>query len=123
MRRHEASSGERIEARDPSDVRKVVGEVPAMTGADVAEPYDRAEEGARLWRETPALVRGGVLAGAARLLAERLEEIAVNLPTSGWDVHMPFGGFRESGSAFKEQGLDALRFSTRTKTIAVRYGG
>ena len=48
-------------------------------------------------------------------------QVAVNLPTSGWDVHMPFGGFRESGSAFKEQGLDALRFYTRTKT-AVAYG-
>ena len=31
-------------------------------------------------------------------------------------------GFRESGSAFKEQGLGALRFYTRTKTIAVHYG-
>jgi alpha-ketoglutaric semialdehyde dehydrogenase len=31
-------------------------------------------------------------------------QVAVNLPTSGWDVHHPFGGFRESGSAFKEQG-------------------
>jgi acyl-CoA reductase-like NAD-dependent aldehyde dehydrogenase len=50
-------------------------------------------------------------------------QVAVNLPTSGWDVHMPFGGFRESGSAFKEQGLDALRFYTRTKTVAVHYGG
>ena len=43
-------------------------------------------------------------------------QVAVNLPTSGWDVHMPFGGFRESGSAFKEQGVDALRFYSRTKT-------
>jgi alpha-ketoglutaric semialdehyde dehydrogenase len=50
-------------------------------------------------------------------------QVAVNLPTSGWDVHMPFGGFRESGSAFKEQGVDALRFYTRTKTVAVHYGG
>jgi aldehyde dehydrogenase (NAD+) len=48
-------------------------------------------------------------------------QVAVNLPTSGWDVHIPFGGFRESGSAFKEQGLDALRFYTRTKTVAVHY--
>jgi alpha-ketoglutaric semialdehyde dehydrogenase len=50
-------------------------------------------------------------------------QVAVNLPTSGWDVHMPFGGFRDSGSAFKEQGVDALRFYTRTKTVAIRYGG
>lgn len=47
-------------------------------------------------------------------------QVAVNLATSGWDVHMPFGGFGNSGSAFKEQGLEGLRFYTRTKTIAVR---
>ena len=48
-------------------------------------------------------------------------QIRVNLATSGWDVHMPFGGFREPGSAFKEQGLDDLRFYTRTKTVAIGF--
>lgn len=48
-------------------------------------------------------------------------QLAVNLPTSGWDVHHPFGGFKHSGSAFKEQGLDGLRFYTRVKTAALRY--
>jgi len=48
-------------------------------------------------------------------------QVAVNLPTSGWDVHHPFGGFRESGSPFKEQGTPGLRFYTRIKTAAVRY--
>jgi acyl-CoA reductase-like NAD-dependent aldehyde dehydrogenase len=49
-------------------------------------------------------------------------QAAVNLPTSGWDVHQPFGGFKLSGSPFKEQGLEALAFYTRTKTCAVRAG-
>jgi alpha-ketoglutaric semialdehyde dehydrogenase len=48
-------------------------------------------------------------------------QVAVNLPTSGWDVRQPFGGFRESGSPFKEQGAPGLRFYTRIKTAAVRY--
>jgi alpha-ketoglutaric semialdehyde dehydrogenase len=48
-------------------------------------------------------------------------QVAVNLPTAGWDVHHPFGGFRESGSAFKEQGSPGLRFYTRVKTAAVRF--
>ena len=47
--------------------------------------------------------------------------MAVNLSTAGWDVHLPFGGFRESGSAFKEQGQQALAFYTRTKTVAMRH--
>jgi len=28
---------------------------------------------------------------------------------------MPFGGFRDSGSAFKERGLDAMRFYTKNQ--------
>jgi acyl-CoA reductase-like NAD-dependent aldehyde dehydrogenase len=48
-------------------------------------------------------------------------QVAVNLPTSGWDVHQPFGGFKDSGSAFKEQGLEGLRFYTRTKMTATRF--
>lgn len=47
-------------------------------------------------------------------------QVSVNLPTSGWDVHQPFGGFKDSGSPFKEQGAEALRFYTRVKTAAVR---
>ncbi|GAA3392453.1 aldehyde dehydrogenase family protein [Cryptosporangium minutisporangium] len=55
--------------------------------------------------------------------ADRVDtgQVSVNLPTSGWDVHMPFGGFGDSGSPFKEQGAEALRFYTRAKTVAVRY--
>jgi aldehyde dehydrogenase (NAD+) len=48
-------------------------------------------------------------------------QVAVNLPTTGWDVQFPFGGFGDSGTAPKEQGEDALRFFTRIKTVAIRY--
>jgi len=48
-------------------------------------------------------------------------QVAVNLSTSGWDVHVPFGGFKYSGSPFKEQGIEALRFYTRIKTAALRF--
>lgn len=60
---------------------------------------------------------------AAYEFAEDVEtgQIAVNLPTSGWDVHLPFGGFGESGSSFKEQGAEGLAFYTRVKTVAVRH--
>ncbi|WP_235490179.1 aldehyde dehydrogenase family protein [Frankia sp. AvcI1] len=61
--------------------------------------------------------------GAAHLFLDRADagQVAVNLPTSGWDVHHPFGGFRESGSPFKEQGLEALHFYRRAKTTAIRF--
>ncbi len=46
-------------------------------------------------------------------------QVAVNLPTSGWDVHHPFGGWKGSGSPFKEHGKHGLRFYTRVKTVAL----
>ncbi|QNO38310.1 aldehyde dehydrogenase [Protaetiibacter sp. SSC-01] len=47
-------------------------------------------------------------------------QVSVNQPTSGWDVHHPFGGFKDSGSPFKEQGTEALAFYSRVKTAAIR---
>jgi acyl-CoA reductase-like NAD-dependent aldehyde dehydrogenase len=46
-------------------------------------------------------------------------QVAVNLPTSGWDVQMPFGGQKASGSGHKEQGLEGLEFYRQTKTVAI----
>ena len=65
---------------------------------------------------------GSLLRPEALLDARRGHDAgAVNLPTAGWDVHHPFGGFHESGSAFKEQGGPGLRFYIRFKTSAVRF--
>jgi aldehyde dehydrogenase (NAD+) len=46
-------------------------------------------------------------------------QVAVNLPTSGWDVHMPFGGFKASGLGPKEQGVEGLSFYRRVKTAVI----
>lgn len=48
-------------------------------------------------------------------------QVAVNRPTSGWDVHLPFGGFKDSGSWSKEQGLEGMDFYSRVKTVAIGY--
>jgi aldehyde dehydrogenase (NAD+) len=62
--------------------------------------------------------------GAAHRFADEVEcgQIAVNATTPGWDVHLPFGGFHDSGTGYKEQGEEVLRFSTRVKTVAVYFG-
>src|SRR5574341_2214258 len=49
--------------------------------------------------------------------------VGVNLPTVGWDVHVPFGGFKDSGSPYKEHGIEGLQFYTRVKSVAMRVGG
>lgn len=61
------------------------------------------------------------LAAAERFIAAAdTGQVSVNLPTSGWDIHHPFGGFKLSGSGYKEQGTEALGFYRRVKTAAVR---
>ncbi|MCG7208528.1 aldehyde dehydrogenase family protein [Streptomyces arenae] len=63
------------------------------------------------------------LASAYRFADEaECGQVAVNTTTTGWDVHLPFGGFRDSGTAYKEQGDEVLRFSTRVKTVAINIG-
>lgn len=47
-------------------------------------------------------------------------QVSINQPTTGWDIHHPFGGFKDSGSGYKEQGHDALTFYTRVKAAAIR---
>jgi acyl-CoA reductase-like NAD-dependent aldehyde dehydrogenase len=107
-----------LEVRDPADVRSVVAEVPAMTAAEVTAAYARARAAFEAWRLASPLDRATVLARCADRAGAG--QVAVNPPTAGWDVHHPFGGFRESGSAVKEQGAPGLRFYTRIKTAAVR---
>jgi len=47
--------------------------------------------------------------------------VAVNITTSGRAMPMPDGGLRQSGSAFKEQGLDALRIYSRSTDVAIGH--
>ena len=68
-----------------------------------------------------ALFTGSLRAAQRFIDTADTGQVGINLPTSGWDVHQPFGGFKESGSAFKEQGLEGLRFYTRTKMAAIRF--
>jgi succinate-semialdehyde dehydrogenase/glutarate-semialdehyde dehydrogenase len=75
--------GERVErgARRTHTVRNpvtgdAIGELPLADAADLDRALEVAAKGFRLWRDAPAQQRAAVLQGAARLLAERQEEIA-----------------------------------------------
>lgn len=46
----------------------------------------------------------------------------VNLPSAGVEYQAPFGGTRNSGSGFKEQGHAAIEFYSDTRTVAVHHG-
>jgi alpha-ketoglutaric semialdehyde dehydrogenase len=47
--------------------------------------------------------------------------ISVNLPTSGIEYQLPFGGTKESSFGMREQGPQALDFYTESRTIYLKY--
>ena len=47
--------------------------------------------------------------------------ISVNLPTSGVEYQLPFGGTKESSFGMREQGPLALDFYTETSTVYLKY--
>jgi aldehyde dehydrogenase (NAD+) len=56
--------------------------------------------------------------------AEQIEAgvVKINQPTTGLELHLPFGGFKHSSAGgFKEQGRLALDFYTRVKTVYASY--
>lgn len=57
---------------------QTLGELPLADAADLDRALEAAERGYRRWRVATAEERGAVLAGAARLLRERVESIAHN---------------------------------------------
>ena len=48
--------------------------------------------------------------------------VKINTPTAGVDFHAPFGGTKDSSYGQREQGKDALRFYSVTRTITIGAG-
>ncbi|MFD6995719.1 aldehyde dehydrogenase family protein [Streptomyces mirabilis] len=75
------ATGEWIHVHDPSDLRTPVARVPALSAADVTRAYGHAELGFAVWKRTSPFERARIMTDAARLLRERLAEIAEDLAT------------------------------------------
>lgn len=59
-----------------------------------------------------------------RTLLNQLEVgvIAINRPSTGLEVQAPFGGWKDSGGSDPEQGVEAIRFFTKSQTIYWKSG-
>jgi aldehyde dehydrogenase (NAD+) len=87
-------------------------------------PFDNLDQAIEMANDTEYGLAAGIFTNdltVAHSFIARIEagQAVINLPPSGWDVHQPFGGFKDSGSPFKEHGLDGLAFYTRIKTAAM----
>lgn len=99
-------------------IEEVFGPVAAVVSADDAVEAVDLLNGSPYGLAASMFTRD--LHAARRFVADaEVGQVAINLPTSGWDVHMPFGGFKASGSGRKEQGAEGLDFYLRTKTVAI----
>jgi aldehyde dehydrogenase (NAD+) len=72
----ESSSGLTIERRNPADQDEVVAIVPLSTRKEAREAIAAAKAAFPAWRDTPAPVRGKIVARAAAILEARKEEVA-----------------------------------------------
>jgi acyl-CoA reductase-like NAD-dependent aldehyde dehydrogenase len=72
----ESRSGETLERRNPANTREVVNTSPLSTRAEVREAIAAAKAAFPAWRDTPAPVRGRILARAAALMEQRKEPLA-----------------------------------------------
>ncbi len=101
---------------------EIFGPVVAVLSASDVDEAVAIVNGTRYGLSAAVVTRS---LAAAHAFARGVEAgcVAVNLPTVGWDVHVPFGGFKDSGSAFKEHGVEGLQFYTRVKSVAMRVAG
>jgi len=70
-----------------------------------------------------ASVHGRDLEALLRVARElKTGMVKINTPTAGVDFHAPFGGTKDSSYGAREQGKDALRFYSITRTITIGAG-
>jgi aldehyde dehydrogenase (NAD+) len=74
-----ASDGATFERRNPADARQVVSVAPESTATDVEAAVTAASDALTSWRATSPTERAGILTAAARLLAERAEQLAAEM--------------------------------------------
>jgi acyl-CoA reductase-like NAD-dependent aldehyde dehydrogenase len=94
--RVESRSGQKIERRNPANLKEVVSVAPLSTRQEIREAIAAAKSAFPGWRDTPAPVRGRVLSRAAALMEEQKESVARILT-------------REEGKAFKESLVEVQR--------------
>jgi aldehyde dehydrogenase (NAD+) len=88
---------------------------------------DDLDEAIALANDSSFGLSGGIVTNdlrAAMRFADEAEVgvVRVNRPTTGVDVNAPFGGMKNSSSAsFREQGLVAVDFYTRLKTVYLGF--
>jgi alpha-ketoglutaric semialdehyde dehydrogenase len=92
----ESRSQQTLERRNPADLNEVLSLVPLSTRTEIHEAVAAAKAAFPAWRDTPAPVRGKILARAAALMQKRRDDLARTLT-------------REEGKALKDALVEVQR--------------
>ena len=92
----ESRSGQTIERRNPANLQEVTSVAPLSTREEVREAIAAAKAAFPAWRDTPAPVRGKMLARAAALMEKQKDALARTL-------------CREEGKTLKESLVEVQR--------------
>ena len=90
--------------------------------------FTHADEGIAMANDTEFGLSASVFTNDLWRIDRALHElqagvIKINAPTTGTELHAPFGGDKaSSGHAAREQGDTAVDFFTRTRTAYIRPG-
>jgi acyl-CoA reductase-like NAD-dependent aldehyde dehydrogenase len=97
---------------------EVFAPVCALLSADDAEHAAEIANGVRQGLSTAVYTRD---LDRVLVLARALDTglVRINQPTSGVDLHVPFGGEKASGYGPREQGRAAREFYTTTRTVLI----
>jgi aldehyde dehydrogenase (NAD+) len=107
----------------PIACEEVFGPVVAVITADNFDDALRIANGVDVGLSASLVTRD--FKNALRY-TERIEAgvVKVNQISTGLALQAPFGGVKQSSTdSFKEQGVEALDFYTRTKTVYLDYSG
>jgi alpha-ketoglutaric semialdehyde dehydrogenase len=72
----ESRSAQTLERRNPAELKEILSVAPLSKREDVGEAIAAAKSAFPGWRDTPAPVRGRILARAAALMEKRKDELA-----------------------------------------------
>ena len=92
----DSRSTKTMERRNPANLNEVVAIVPLSTREEMREAIAAAKAAFPMWRDTPAPVRGRIIARAAALMTEQKSELARILT-------------HEEGKTFKESLVEVQR--------------
>jgi len=89
-------------------------------------PVDTFEEAIAVVNSSDYGLSTAIFTESSRLTFRALREIEsgliyFNAPTTGSEIHLPFGGMKASGNGHRELGTHAVEEFSETKTIFISY--